>query len=79
MLAAEAIEFSTMIDLSQFDILSRWLEGCHQPLLMSHQRPDGDALGSMAGMAMALDQLGLSPAVVLYEPLSPRYRLFAVH
>lgn len=65
-----------MIDPSELDILSRWLDGCHQPLLMSHQRPDGDALGALSGMSIALTQFGLSPVVVLYEALPPRYRLF---
>ena len=65
-----------MIDPSEFGILSRWLEGCHKPLLFSHQRPDGDALGALCGLAMATTQLGLEPLVILYEPLPQRYRLF---
>ncbi len=42
-------------------------------MLLSHQRPDGDSLGAMAGMALALRKQGAEPAAVLYEPLPTQY------
>jgi bifunctional oligoribonuclease and PAP phosphatase NrnA len=42
-------------------------------LLMTHVRPDGDALGSELGLADALAQLGKSVRIVIASPLPPRY------
>lgn len=57
--------------------LSEWLQGCERPVLFSHRRPDGDALGALGGMARALAVLGKSPRVMLYEPISSRYAVMA--
>lgn len=56
-----------------FAALTAWLATRQRPLLLTHRRPDGDALGALAGMALALRALGQTPAVALYEPLPPRY------
>jgi len=58
-----------------YDNMTAWLKNCRRPLLVSHRRPDGDALGALAGMALALQQLGLQPQVALYEPFPKRYAL----
>ncbi len=50
-----------------------WLRQRRRPLLASHRRPDGDALGALAGMCAALRQLSLAPTCVLYEPFPLRY------
>lgn len=42
-------------------------------LIMTHVRPDGDALGSQIGLAVALKQLGKSVRVVIASDLGPRY------
>ena len=42
-------------------------------LIMTHVRPDGDALGSEIGLACALRQLGKSVRVVVASNLGPRY------
>lgn len=43
-------------------------------LLLTHVRPDGDALGSQFGMADLLEQLGKSVRVVIGSNLPDRYR-----
>jgi len=43
-------------------------------LVMTHVRPDGDALGSELALAAALRQKGKSVRVVIASPLPPRYR-----
>jgi phosphoesterase RecJ-like protein len=58
-----------------FDDLTAWLDGFSRPLVLSHRRPDGDALGALAAMALALQQRGRQPLVALYEPFPVRYRL----
>ena len=42
-------------------------------LIMTHDRPDGDALGSEIGLACALRQLGKSVRVAVVSDLGPRY------
>src|SRR5919198_4977933 len=45
-------------------------------LLVTHENPDGDALGSILAMKLALDQLGKDAAMYLYgeAPLPAEYR-----
>lgn len=54
-----------------------WLASRRQPLLLTHRRPDGDALGAMVGLALASRTLGLAPRPTLFEPLPARYGLWA--
>ncbi|MGE0480888.1 MAG: bifunctional oligoribonuclease/PAP phosphatase NrnA [Phycisphaerae bacterium] len=57
-----------------FAAMTRWLRACRRPLLLSHQRPDGDALGAMAGLARLLRAWDQEPTAALYDPLPARYR-----
>lgn len=43
-------------------------------LLVSHESPDGDAIGSSIGMALLLKDLGLKPLVVNKDPVPDRYK-----
>ena len=52
-----------------------WLGHCQRPLLVGHDRPDGDALGAIAGMSLLLGQIGLDPLPVLFGPMLPRYTM----
>src|SRR5262245_25349411 len=45
-----------------------------QFLLLTHVRPDGDALGSQLGMADALTQIGKSARMVIGSSFPERYR-----
>ena len=45
----------------------------HKFLIMTHVRPDGDALGSEIGLACALRQLGKAVRVAVVGDLGPRY------
>jgi phosphoesterase RecJ-like protein len=51
------------------DILSR----CKRVLLTTHVRPDGDALGSTAALAMGLKQKGIDAQVLLLSHLPRKY------
>lgn len=58
-----------------FRSITDWLDGCSRPLLLSHQRPDGDAIGSLAAMSLVLRASGKNPAVALFDAFPPRYSL----
>lgn len=59
----------------EYSTAATWLGACRRPLLVSHRRPDGDALGSLAALALLLKQRGVAPAVALLEPFPARYRV----
>ncbi len=62
-----------MNETRELSSISSWLRQSARPLVISHRRPDGDALGSMVAMACALQQMGQQPHLAIYEPLPPRY------
>ena len=62
-----------MVPEPDWQSVTRWLEECHWPLLISHERPDGDALGAIAGMSLMLRRRGLEPVAALFEPFPARY------
>lgn len=57
------------------DSVAAWLAACRRPLIVTHRRPDGDALGSAAGLARGLASGGAAASVALFEPLPARYQL----
>jgi phosphoesterase RecJ-like protein len=48
-------------------------------LLLSHDRPDGDALGSLAAMQAILQGLGRSATAGVYDDVPERYEFLASH
>ncbi len=44
------------------------------PLILSHIRPDGDAIGSIIGLSLALQKAGKKPQMVLTDGLSRKFR-----
>ncbi len=62
-----------MIAPEQLHNAAGWLRACRRPLLLTHRRPDGDALGALSALTHALRRRGLDPQPTLYEPLPPRY------
>ncbi|HNQ23716.1 MAG TPA: DHHA1 domain-containing protein [Phycisphaerae bacterium] len=55
--------------------LARWVSGWRRPLLATHTRPDGDALGALAAMYSVLRAGGAEPLAVIYDALPERYAL----
>ena len=60
---------------SEYHNVTKWLDGSRRPMLITHRRPDGDALGALGGLAMALRQRGIEPLAALFDPFPPRYAL----
>ena len=50
------------------------LHACHHALLLSHIRPDGDAIGSLIGLGLALQSIGKKVTLVLEDGLPSKYR-----
>lgn len=50
------------------------LHKANSMLLVSHIRPDGDAIGSLVGMGLALQTAGKSVQLILEDPIPARYR-----
>jgi len=46
-------------------------------LILTHDRPDGDALGAAAGMRTLIEAAGQQATVLLAEPCPPRYAFLA--
>ncbi len=60
-------------NLSSFEQATAFIKACHKPLLITHTKPDGDALGSMLAIADMIKAQGCAPTCLLYEPLPERY------
>jgi len=50
------------------------LSQCDSPLILSHARPDGDAIGSIIGLSLALQKKGKKPRMVLIDGLPRKYK-----
>lgn len=64
-----------MIGAHEFEAAHAWLMSCHRPLVVTHRRPDGDALGAVAGLTLALHALGIDATAALFEPFPSRYAI----
>lgn len=58
--------------MTELDRLAAHIRGGRRFLLSSHQRPDGDAIGSAVGMALALREMGKSADVVM-DAIPPHF------
>jgi len=47
-----------------------------RPLLLTHEKPDGDALGSLVAMRAFLSSQRLQPTALLFDAIPARYDLF---
>lgn len=61
-------------DLSTIKALQEKIRNARKPLITSHIRPDGDAIGSIIGLGLSLKNLGKLPQLVLQDGLPARYR-----
>lgn len=61
---------------AQFQNAVHFLESTRKPLLLSHVKPDGDALGCLAAMRGLLGHRSIEPTALIYEPLPARYSVF---
>ena len=52
---------------------SQLIRSAHCPLLICHISPDGDAVGSLTGLGLALHQMGLNPIMACPDPIPERF------
>jgi len=53
---------------------ARLIQAAHSPLLVCHVSPDGDAIGSLTGLARVLRQMKLEPTMACSDPMPSRFR-----
>lgn len=51
-----------------------YITDCRKPLILSHVRPDGDAIGSVIGLTLVLQTIGKNPQPVLIDGLPRKFR-----
>lgn len=54
--------------------IGRMLKAANSVMIISHIRPDGDAIGSLVGSGLALQSGGKKVQLVLKDPIPARYR-----
>ena len=62
-----------MNDSALLDVLKKRLESAKRVLVTSHIRPDGDAIGSLLGIGLALQEAGKDVSLVLADPVPENY------
>ena len=63
----------TPITPARFRQAASMLQSWHCPLILTHARADGDALGSVLALRSVLRGLGSSPLCLLFDPVPPPY------
>ncbi|MEK6677437.1 MAG: DHH family phosphoesterase [Planctomycetota bacterium] len=64
----------TAISHESYQHAAKLVASFQNPVLLAHARPDGDALGALAGTQRLLETIGVRATAVVYEPIPPRYR-----
>jgi bifunctional oligoribonuclease and PAP phosphatase NrnA len=62
------------MDLEISEAIKSRLAAAHDVLVVSHVRPDGDAIGSLLGMGLALENAGKSVQMVLADGVTSSFR-----
>ena len=60
---------------TEYQEVGSWVQSWRRPLLLTHARPDGDALGSLLALQTVLRTQGAEPCALIYEALPGRYAL----
>ncbi len=68
----------TPITLAQFQQAASLVRSWRRPLLLTHLRPDGDAVGSVLALRSILRRLGADPLTVLFDPVPSPYGFLTV-
>ena len=66
----------SQIDPTRFTETAAWIAAWKRPLLITHAKADGDALGSLVALRSMLRASGADPIAVLFDPIPSRYALF---
>lgn len=66
----------TGIEITAFHRAAAVISAWRRPLLVSHVKPDGDALGALAAMRSIFTARGADPFALLFDELPRRFALF---
>lgn len=67
----------TLLNAKNFLEAASHVASWRRPLLITHEKPDGDALGSLVAMRALLQSQGLQPTALLFDAIPARYELFS--
>jgi bifunctional oligoribonuclease and PAP phosphatase NrnA len=66
-----------MVNRETFEQAGRRLAGWKQTMILSHDRPDGDALGAIAAMKRVIGAAGRQATAFVYDKLPGRYEFLS--
>lgn len=66
----------TKPDRQLFERVAQLIGAWRHPLLLTHAKPDGDALGSLAAMRSFLQAIGADVTALLFDAIPDRYAAF---
>lgn len=66
----------THLDQQRYSDAARWLSAVRRPLIVTHAKADGDAVGAVAAMRSVARLLGVEPLALVFEHLPERYTWF---
>ena len=59
---------------AEIEQIRQKIEQSQAPLVLSHERPDGDAIGSLLAMGLALTRLGKQPSMAMVDGIPSRFQ-----
>ncbi len=65
--------------VEQYLAAGKLIDGWSGVLLLTHERPDGDALGGLIGLYRMLKSIGKKPSAFLFDPPAPRFDRLRTH
>ncbi len=63
------------ISQHRFHEAARFVSKWRRPLILTHAKPDGDAIGSVAAVRRWLEKADARPMVALFDPVPPRFQI----
>jgi phosphoesterase RecJ-like protein len=64
----------TLVTQTEIESIRQHLELSQAPLVLTHERPDGDAIGSLLAMGLALKSMGKQPRLAIVDGVPARFQ-----
>jgi phosphoesterase RecJ-like protein len=67
----------SLVTTTESEQIQRAILQCNAPLVLSHERPDGDAIGSLIAMGLALRHMGKRPSMAMVDGIPSRFQFLS--